>query len=425
MKEIMIYLIIATLPNGKYGLIGLNEEVYIPFEYSNLYRLNEKHLKAQNSNGLWGIIDIRNNICIPFEYEDLGYDMNFNLIRAKKDNQWGILNETGEIVLPFKYDHISDFDLAGRAFITKNGHQGVINTSFEKLIPNNYKRLYPFIDNVSVFIDSNGQYGCIDSDNKTLFKLEKGYKLKYAYNNPDKKIITKIVDNIVLNGVIDLKGNIIIEPEYRQISIKRKNGIEYVHGINDYYKKGNTEFELFINGTKQNFNGIIRFLDSNYGINKDRTVISVESNSQKKYGIIDAQGLIVVPIEYQNLRYLRRFENDKVNGNNLIFAQKGEKYGIINENEEIYFDFKYPNMRYLNHGFYRNDVQEGTLLYNKCGRLIFESPEIWFGSQIEGKPNCFYAVDSHKMYGIISKDGKWAIQPKYKKLGFVREYRKL
>lgn len=426
MKEIVIYLIIATLPNGNKGLISLNGEIIIPFEYSQLYDLNDKYFKAQNSNGLWGVVDINNNVVFPFEFEDLGYQMNFNLLPAKKNSKWGVINRIGETVLPFEYDRISDFDSEGKAFTTKNGYYGVIDNSFNELIPNNYKKLSPFRNDISIFIDSNGNHGCIDSKNRILFKFPKDYKLKHAYEYPSKKIITMEIDNELLSGVIDLQGNILIEPKYNSdVFIKKKNGTEYIHGVNNLFKNGNYEFELYINETKHSYNGIIRSLDYNYGIKGDRTVISVESNGQIKFGVIDPEGIIVVPIEYEDLKYLREFENDTVNDSNIILAQKGKVYGIINENENIYFDFRYPKMTYLNHGFYRNDVQEGTLLYNKEGHLIIEDTEIWYWFQIEENPNLFYARDSQNMYGIINENGKWIIQPMYKNLGFVRKFKKL
>ena len=424
MKEIILYLIIATLPNGKSGVIDFNGKVYIPFEYERISNISEEFLKAKNEDGKWGIIDINNNIIAPFENEDIGYKMDFNLIAIKNNGKWGLMNLSKQIVIPYEYDRIGEFNEEGRAFATKDGMNGMIDTLGNEVISLKFRKLSAFHDGVSVYAKDDGITGCVNAKNEVLFELTDDYQVGYEHWYSDKKHLIKNRDGQNgLSGLIDLNGKTILEPCYdHEIRIIKYNGEEYIHGTNQKYIEEDYEYELFINGIKQDYNGKIRSLDFLYGVDKDRIIAGIKSNDIK-YGVLSADGEFLISPKYKSLKYQRQFTGDSIAMTNLLIAENENGYGVIDENDEIVLDFNFPELRYLGHGIYRNDTQTDTKLYNEKGEPIYESENIWFWLQIKERPNTFYARDENKMYGIVDIEGNWIVTPKYKKLGFVGKYR--
>ena len=424
MKEIILYLIIATLPNGKSGVIDLDGKVYVPFEYEKISNINEEFLKAKKENGEWGIIDINNNIIFPFENEDIGYKMDFNLIALKNSGKWGLVNLSNQLIIPYEYDRIGEFNEHGRAFASKDGMNGMVDTLGNEVISFNFNKLSAFHDGVSVFYKDEGRSGCINKNNEILFELKDDYQVGYEHWYSDKKhLIKNRQDQNGLSGLIDLNGQTILEPCYDyEIRIIKYNNAEYIHGVNQKYIEENYEYELFINGVKQELNGKIRSLDYLYGVNKDRIIIGIKSN-EIKYGVLSADGKFLISPKYKSLKYQRQYQGDSTTKTNILIAENESGYGIINEKDEIVLDFNFPELRYLGHGIYRNDTQTDTKLYNDKGELIYESENIWFWLQIKERPNTFYAREENKMYGIVDIEGNWIVKPKYKKLGFIRKYR--
>jgi len=122
----------------------------IPCEYSchepGFYAQREEYEEyfRITKNGKKGIINIEGNVLVPFEYDymdcyvDAGvyaspYDSKTFLI-VKKDKKWGVINLENEILLPFDYDCISYLDIyaggwagmeSGFLKIEKNGKVGV------------------------------------------------------------------------------------------------------------------------------------------------------------------------------------------------------------------------------------------------------------------------------------------------------------
>lgn len=86
--------------DGKYGLISIDNEVLIPFEYDritfvrfNLRRFKNEYLQVQK-NGQWGMMDIEGNEILPVEYSAL---------RKKDENTiTGYIGETEKSIYNFR-----------------------------------------------------------------------------------------------------------------------------------------------------------------------------------------------------------------------------------------------------------------------------------------------------------------------------------
>ena len=106
--------------NDKFGVINLNNETVVPFEYEMIESDSDALGVAatqKEENGKYGFIDRTGRIVIPFEY-DYGWPTDKYII-VKKNNKWGIIDIKNTIILPFEYAEIlSTFDK--NAWVIKN-----------------------------------------------------------------------------------------------------------------------------------------------------------------------------------------------------------------------------------------------------------------------------------------------------------------
>lgn len=231
---------------GQYGMVNSNGSIVIPFEYSELEKLNQD-LFLGKKNGKVGVLDKNGRLRIPFEYKSLdelddnsqlfiaddkiidldnkpilsGYDRitpiyyNNQRFIVSKNKKYGIVDIKNKILLPLEYDEISNWVEYGpekRHFIVKKGKHGLIeNETFIIIIPPAYDE---FIQRRGViFVHRNGKSGILDINNKEICpfifdEIRPGYFFGIAYREDNNRIYSK-KDNKFYE--ITLTGKIIKE----------------------------------------------------------------------------------------------------------------------------------------------------------------------------------------------------------------------
>ncbi|AYB31904.1 SMEK domain-containing protein [Chryseolinea soli] len=128
-------------------------------------------------------------------------------------------------------------------------------------------------------------------------------------------------DSNKLFGLMDLEGRILLKPSYTDISP---------------FKNGLARFE------DRKDRALVGFLDKKGRVKipakfKDATSfdggVSVVTNLDNKYGVIDTTGRTVVSFDYDQIASLKNGE--------LFLAAKGDHMGVINRNNEVVEPFKY------------------------------------------------------------------------------------
>lgn len=185
----------------------------------------------------YGVIDQEGKEIIPTEYtnipeQDLG---NNGLIAVQKrigsGKQYGYVNYENERVFPFRYDDAYNFSKSGMALIGNDEWDGeltfkygYINEKGIEVIPAQYEDASSFDEKGFAFVEqSTGEVECIDQSGKVVFTDEKYQeygKLRCQFYGFDEEGLTEILidtkEDTVIHGVIDQKGDIVIEPgEYR------------------------------------------------------------------------------------------------------------------------------------------------------------------------------------------------------------------
>jgi hypothetical protein len=287
--------------NRRFGFINMSGEIVIPLEYESAQPFSEG-LAAVGRDNLWGYINTRGEVVIPF---DFGYALPFSegfatvsnwndsagllsckvidtsgevvfvfedgvipldnfspngVIRVASGESWGLINSSGEMVVPFgRYDFIGEFSEGmAPAYIYGNDYMpraGFINTSGEAVIPLEYGGTRPFSEGLAaVFLGE--QWSFIDTSGVVQFTLapefDAGSNSSTGFSN----------------------GFAVIRRSFSHRFINTSGEIAFPTG---YIEANN-----FVDGF-----AIVGRLDG--------TLV--------KYGVIDTNGDVVIPLEYQGIVY--------------------------------------------------------------------------------------------------------------------------
>lgn len=236
----------------KYGIMSVNGDVLVSFQYTELQKLQSGYFLGKKS-GKSGILDKSGKIKVPFQYDDLvefddeqelfianenqiidihnkivlsGYDnlvpvyYNHEKFIVCKNKKYGIVDIHNKTLLPIEFDDISNWVEYGpdkRHFIMKNGKHGLIEyETFKTIIPPIYDGLV-HRENL-IFVTKNGKAGILDINNTEICPLffdEIRPDISFGYPNRKRLIYSKKDGKYY---TMDLHGKIIkqiSEKEYK------------------------------------------------------------------------------------------------------------------------------------------------------------------------------------------------------------------
>jgi hypothetical protein len=193
---------------NKYGFIDSTGKVVIEPQYLNVGKFSEG-AAAANIAGRWGFINASNKMIISPKYRKAGEFVE-NLAQVKDTKAWGFINKSGSEIIPFKYGYVSDFKngiaMAGPGsfatkFITREG---------KVLFDSTYQQVLQFENNIAR-VKKYGKWSIINKDGVNLI----GYKYDGIQSFSDQKAVVMIRS---VQGIANLNGLILAEPEYQNIS---------------------------------------------------------------------------------------------------------------------------------------------------------------------------------------------------------------
>ncbi|MDX5585998.1 MAG: WG repeat-containing protein [Aureibaculum sp.] len=254
---------------------------------------------------------------------------------AIKDKKYGFINKNGDIIIPLIHDDAFPF-YNGYASVKSNVKWNYINEKGKVIFPDSLIFSYrPIINNKAVFMISDKE---VEKKKRMHSEDRKGSQTFAEYLNQIKNTQLK-------EGLIDIDGNIIIEPVYDEIS------------------------GYFING-----------------------FMRVKNNG--KAGIINEKGEIVIPIEYDNVLDYK---------NNMFTAEKANKWGIIDVENNIIIPFEYRRIRH-----FEDDLalvtDKGTGYINMKNEIVIE-PQNNFNLSGDFY-NGLALVKKDKKFGYINKNNE-------------------
>lgn len=233
-------------------------------------------------------------------------------------------------------------------------------------------------------------------------------KINYRIEEVNKYNYAKLYENEKY-GVIDLEGNIIISPEYKDIVIiNPEKDIFVCYEDDNNIKILNSKEEELFSGYEniqpiklKNVASILCY---------EKTVLTYQKDGL--YGLVDINGKKITKNIYDSIENLKGTEGK-------LLVSKNGKYGVININGKKLVDTKYDNIKtdeyytenekYLKAGFIVSNTTDDGF---KIGYIDYTGKKI-----LDAKYNdIMRATSLDDLYLIVSENGKYGFFEKSKKV---------
>jgi hypothetical protein len=342
--------------NKTWGFVNQNGDTIIPLnKYKFLNPIDEEGMILAHKNGKDGYIDINEKILIPFEFDDIGvFSEGLAPVRKTKNGKEGYINRKGEIIIDFQFDNASYFYKNGVAEIQIANKIGYINKEGDRIIPAIY------------------DYG-IHTKSDDFVVVSKNEKLAFFSNKGEQK--TKF--------------------EFDKV-FKHSENKGYVVGANGLILVEKSGQFAYLDS---NFNIVVPYgkYDNAFPFNANHLAIVQEN---KKYGIIDSLGTLIIPLKYDLIEHPAIYSN--------IFAEfltnDSGKYGLLDSNGDTLLENKYEEIIWDR--LKRGENQQKYFIYKENGKFgaINTKGEIIIPFEYEQLSNFKY-----QDFTIAKKNGKFGV----------------
>jgi len=172
---------------GLVGLMKIDGSIIIEPSYTNLGGIVRNGVLVATKNEKEGLINLDNEVIIPFEFDDVTVnrrDDDEGLIGVERDEKEGFFDYEGKLQVPLIYDYVSNFE-NGSSRVKVNGKFGFINSKGEYLLEPVYDWIdYQLIANRRRIVE-NGKYGFIDGGFNIVIPPERDFMSDYYLSSDD------------------------------------------------------------------------------------------------------------------------------------------------------------------------------------------------------------------------------------------------
>lgn len=295
---------------GEYnlGLITAQNEILLQPKYNHIKPKNDYLLvtkqsyKIVDSSGIYdtrqisnnyGVVDSLGNVILEpvFSWIEFLYN-DFVIAKIELNGNYALFDNKFKQLTDFKYMVIGDF-FDGLSKVRKGDYFGYINIKGEEIIKCQYDLNEIFIDSLAI-ARKNGKAGIINTKNETI--------LDFKYQSLGVPFQQQVVASDSLKwGIVNFKGEILLDfnydnklSEFKGITALEKNNKWQVWNYEN--KKLLTpkydEIKL-IEGDESNVLGFGKIKKKKY------TQSIAFARIDNKWGIINAKGIPLIPIEYE------------------------------------------------------------------------------------------------------------------------------
>lgn len=212
-------------------------------------------------------------------------------------------------------------------------------------------------------------------------------------------------------GVIDQTGKIVIEPTYTEmITVPNPKTdificVYDVDYTNNTYKtkvldaKNNEKF------TEYDLVEVIENKDASNILWYEQDVLRVKK--ENKYGLINMEGKVILPVEYDMIEALQGVENS-------LIIKKEQQVGLCNNKGNVIINPEYKEIKSID-----NDYKNGYIVIdnnNKYGVIDFTKTVIFEPKYEEIKPvtsNNIYIVKENSKLKVVNKEGEVLLEDKF------------
>lgn len=264
----------------------------------------DSEIAIYKKDSLFGIINNKNKVVVPFKFKSLRmYKMG---ILVQEDKTCYFIDKKGKKISP-NYDKVEVnfnqyFDSVLDCFKVKIGEKyTLVNNNFEEKLPLIYDKItfFPYKNILDrLLLERDGK--------KVIFDIAKWEETNLVFDKiqviDDKEMI---VEENGKSGIVDYTGTVILPLEYDSINYLTNYSSD---GILLVLTKNNKN-ALYTNRkffTEFDYDSMISFHSS----------IKIEKD--KKYGLMDAKGIILIPIEYDTIEYNKKTKKIEATKNSVI-----------------------------------------------------------------------------------------------------------
>ena len=288
---------------GNYGVINKNGDIVINPEYTNIVIpnpekavficYNDENTKVLNQNQEQIYTEYSN--IQPIRLKNIASDLMYekNVLTYEQDGKIGLMNLEGEAIAKPIYESIDGLPYKeGELLVKQEGKYGVINNKGNELV--------------------KAEYDQIAVDNYTTEEV--GYK-NAGY------IVSNTTENGYRYGYIDVNGNVILTPEYNEISrivdIKDDANVYLITAQNGQY------------GMFKNNEQVIKNEYQSIAYNSENGTLTLEKT--KRFGVATIDGNIIIPIEFTQIDSTGMYiYATDVDGNIQVYQKDGTKAEVDN-----------------------------------------------------------------------------------------------
>lgn len=323
-----------------------------------------------SKNGKKGLLNEHYQEIVPPNFEIFEFNRNSKgPFRVSQSGKFGFLDRNFKEIIPLEYDYAESFQSDSTALVFKNGAFYRINTNNKKLLngdlnPNWKIGDVGFVTNKHfVSVKTGDLFGILDESSHTMISpfiydkeitpiqissfLEKNkavfreMKIELS-DKPDmiaellfhqNKIIVKNFQNQY--GVIDSTFQILVDFKY--------DNLESIPCVLQYllYSQNGKKGVMDYSG-KDLFKEVYEEVRYDIHYEQERDIFKVKKNS--KWGVINFDNKILVPFEYDSIKFLGHWNRPKVK---LWVVEKNAVFGVVDENNAIFVPFEYKGISHL------------------------------------------------------------------------------
>ncbi len=208
-------------------------------DYTSVYNFGKDDITAfYHKNGKFGLMDRNFKELIPAKYNQTSFYSN-GLFVVESNGKWGAVDRNDKTIIPFEYESLGAVDEAGMIMASKASLSGYIDKTGKVIVPLTFYNLFPYQENFAKFLDkASEKYGVIDRRGNIIVQpkysdigfFKNGLAIASHYNYLNGK------DNITQKGYIDTTGKEIIPLTFLNATDFEKRGLALIQdSIGDAY----------------------------------------------------------------------------------------------------------------------------------------------------------------------------------------------
>lgn len=385
--------------NSKYGLINSTGKYIVKPIYDYIDPLSDEYYSVE-IKGKCGVIDKTGKMVISPKWCSMEFLDNDCYIVQLEDNKprgfitssgkngaFGMINKAGKVIFQPKWDFVTSFgwDVKICRFNNEDGKIGIVDSKGKVLVQPTWSAVGWFCEDIDIAsYKQNGKWGIFNKNGKIVCPPQYDEMIVEDNDYIAEGLIPVCKDS--LWGFVDYSGKEVIKPQWKIIN-KFINGICIVTTQDDnisYIDKTGTEI-LKTTYSKSTFPAE----------NGKYMVINKVDSINKKFGIIDINGNIIIPVKWDKLS-TSSLKNDILLANEgyTVFAEwegmggSGReflpgKYYLINSSGEKLHEIEFNGASVLNDKYIRVNnfelADESDIEYGEIGEVITDFEDLSYG----------------------------------------------